>query len=201
MLNYYKRRGLDIDTSLPNPFNENVMLRRNYIDVYNPAAQNWREAIRVPVPKLVIMSGIPTAGKSTFTEKVLEKNGFVVLSRDRIRRDLFGKNYKHTRDNERLVTLEFDKRLQHEMVFKRDIALDNTHCKEAYIKAAIQTFNKTDYEIYIKFFDIPLWKAYIRNVKRYLQKGVWIPTSILKQFYNSYKQINKNDYAKYKWQD
>jgi predicted kinase len=205
MLNYYKRRGLDMDTSLPNPFNSNAMyehyLRRNYILTANPAAQNWKECISVPIPKLVIMCGIPTAGKSTFTKKVLEPAGFKVVSRDRIRLKLFGKNYKHTKENEQLVTAEFDSQLTEHILFKRDIVLDNTHGRDAYIKAALLRFNKTNYEIHIKFFDIPLWKAYIRNVKRYLETGVWIPTKVLKQFYKNYKKIDKRDYEQYEWKN
>lgn len=198
MLKFYNQYDLDIYT--PDHFlNSQHMLRRNFIEVYNAATQGWRESKRVAVPKVVILSGIPTSGKSTWARRTLKYEGFAFVSRDDIRMKLFGKNYKQNNVDERTVTKEFVESLDQYILERRDIVLDNTHAKEAYLDAAIKTFNNSGYEIYVIFFDISLWKAYLRNIIRKLMTGKWIPVKVIKAMYESYNRINKTKYASYKW--
>lgn len=44
-------------------------------------------------PKLVVLSGLPGSGKSIIAEKLVRDYGFVRLSTDKFRNELYGKNY------------------------------------------------------------------------------------------------------------
>jgi len=148
------------------------------------------------VPTVIIMCGIPTSGKTTWIKKNL--NFYNHISRDDIRKHLFGKDYVPSSGLERLVTLMFDRKVSKSIEDERNIVLDNTHCKVAYLNGAIKRFSGTGYKIEIVFFDIPLWKAYLRNYIRKWKTGKWIPLNVIKSMYKNYKKINKNDYVSYK---
>lgn len=153
-----------------------------------------------------ILVGIPCSGKSTLVSKTLELNNWsedkltVALSRDDIRNyDLcFKQPYAHSNKNEQMVTeifnSELDTWLKLPMVEK--IILDNTHCKEKYINEIITKYGN-EFNITIKFLDISLTRAHIRNVKRYLRTGKWIPFSVINNMYENYNKINREKYGKY----
>jgi len=46
----------------------------------------------------------------------------------------------------------------------------------------------------VKFIDVPLWKAYARNIWRNFKAGKWIPFNIIKAMYRNYNKINKDKY-------
>lgn len=185
------------DGSTIHLFHENVVngkLMSKY-DINNP---NKSEVIYgMDVPTVVIPCGIPTSGKSTWIDRVIPT--YTSISRDTIRYGMFGKDYKQNTEDEKLITHYFDVRVSVAIKNRRNIVLDNTHCKKSYLDAAIKRFEGTGYKIVVVFFDIPLWKAYLRNYKRKWMTGKWIPKHVIKQMYTNYKKINKNDYAAYKW--
>lgn len=158
------------------------------------------------MPTVIILCGIPTSGKSTWVTKLTRNDhydrddfrSYYILSRDQLRLDIYGKNYKPSQDKEKFITGHFNALLDKLIQYKRPIILDNTHCKESYLKEALKRFEGTEYVVKIKFFDLPLWKAYYRNIKRYLMTGKWIPWSVIKSMKKNYDKINKKDYAKYK---
>jgi predicted kinase len=155
---------------------------------------------------LVILSGIPCAGKSIYSEKMTEwfyatydRAPVITISRDAIREAKFGKNYKFSIEREEEVTKEFYKQLGIASTFKRVvIILDDTHCKESYIDKYLAIFrgmhNSKKMEIYVKFLDVPLWKAYVRNVWRKLKTGKWIPFKSINTMKRNYDRINREKY-------
>jgi predicted kinase len=160
------------------------------------------------MPILIILCGIPTSGKSTWAKKYAKKSyfpgddfrNFRILSRDEIRMDMYGKYKKvpFTRTSESIVTHTQQEYLRKYMENKFNIIIDNTHVKEEYIKELLNIFGGKGYMIKIKFFDIPLWKAYYRNVKRRILTGKNIPIKVLKNMKKSYDKINQKAYANYK---
>jgi predicted kinase len=142
-----------------------------------------------------ILVGIPCSGKSTYCEKIYN-DSYYIVSRDKIRLDLFGNKYKQNKYDEgdvtKLHSLQVDLGLKNHKI----VILDNTHCKEKYIDEIINKYSK-DCNIKIKFFDIPLWKAHYRNIIRYFKTGKWIPIKVMNQMYKNYNKINKQKYAKY----
>lgn len=137
------------------------------------------------MPKCIILSGIPTSGKSTFANK----SGLSVISCDKIREDEFGKNYVFSRRNEDFVWKTFYHRIS---LFEQDFIVDNTNCKQIYIDRIKENLSKnTSWTVIIKRFDIPLWKAYYRNIKRWIFTGKYIPVDVLRAMYKNYNHLWK----------
>jgi predicted kinase len=153
----------------------------------------------------IILVGIPCSGKSTWVQKnvpiLMDKYGspVIVISRDDIRLALFGKNYKQNSEDEKKVTTQFYKQLSHASNLEDAVViLDNTHVKHAYIDAYFATFKSLiesgKAEIFVKFFDIPLWKAKWRNFWRDMQTGKHIPKDVLEKMYHNYSWLDKKKY-------
>lgn len=145
-------------------------------------------------PQVKILSGIPCSGKSTYTKTC---TGYKIISRDRIRLDMFGYDYKQVDKSERQVANMFNKILDIMIENKDNIIIDNTNVKETHLNEFIKKFNGSGYDIEIKFFDILLWKAKYRNVIRRLKTGKWTPINVINQMYNSFQKINRSNYKQY----
>lgn len=172
------------------------------LDQYSSHAPSFNKGMQ---PTVTILCGIPTSGKSTYAQdewrKSFEQRGFYhglrLISRDELRLKLYGEKYKPSSEKEKYITTVFNDTLERTIMLKRDIILDNTHCKEAYLKEALKRFENSGYIVYIKFFDLPLWKAFIRNWKRKLQTGKYIPWDVIKAMKKNYDKINKKNYDRY----
>lgn len=145
-----------------------------------------------------ILCGIPCSGKSTYADKQITKNlklDTTVISRDTIRDRVYGLRYKPDFKREQEITIRFNESLAIwlEMPGINKIILDNTHCKEAYIDSIIDKY-KGSYNIVITYFDIPLWRAKLRNYIRYIKTGKWIPNDVMNSMYNNYNKINRKKY-------
>mgnify|MGYP006921286993 CR=1 FL=1 len=148
-----------------------------------------------------ILVGIPCSGKTTYTKEKCKCNSVLSVSRDEIRenrRSFPIQPYIYTRENENRVTEIFNRDLldylRNKMIYH--VILDNTHTKEGYIDAIIKEWGD-ECNIKIKFFDIPLYKAFYRNIIRNYKTGKFIPFSAIYNMYNNYNKINKKKYAKY----
>jgi predicted kinase len=129
------------------------------------------------MPKCLILSGIPTSGKSTFAKKC----GFSTLSCDEIRKEL---------KEEKLVWDKFYRELNYMDV---NICIDNTNCKLSYINEIKENLNKNvKWDIEIKKFPVTLHAAYYRNIIRYLKTGKFIPFKVIKSMYKNYNNLWKN---------
>lgn len=149
------------------------------------------------MPEIVILSGIPGSGKTTLCKK-FPFNKYAILSRDNIRYNVMtsaGITYKHTKKNEEEVDKWFDHLYEIETSEGNNIILDNCYCKEAYIQAEIKR-KPANYTLRIIFIDCPLWKAYIRNVWRFLWEGRLVPFKVIRQFKKNRDKINKKKYDK-----
>jgi len=157
---------------------------------------------------LIILSGIPCSGKTTWiqqnTWKLYNKYSapVVVISKDLIRESLYKSNYngaQRTKVKENKVSDIFYKQLGLAASFQSAvIIIDNTHCDESRIDRYLSIFKNIHttkkMKIYVKFFDIPLWKAHLRNLIRRLKTGKWISWPNMKIHYNRYQTINQEKY-------
>lgn len=133
-----------------------------------------------------ILSGIPCNGKSTWTAK----QNLPIISCDNIRVELFGRNYKFSKANEEIVWNEFYKRVENQT---SSFIVDNTNCKQIYIQQVKRILLQNNFNWEIKRFDISLYKAYYRNVIRYIKTGKFIPFKVIKNMYNNYKKLWNNE--------
>lgn len=155
---------------------------------------------------LIILSGIPCSLKSTWAESRVEyffekynSAPVIIISKDAIRLAKFGKGYSPDRKAEKLVDDEFFKQLGIAATFKSAvIILDNTHCKESFLDNYMSVFRgmflNGKMEVYIKFFDVPLWKAQLRNIWRYLRTGKYVPYSMMKILNRNFNRIDREKY-------
>lgn len=151
------------------------------------------------MPNIIILSGIPCSGKSTFAKIKEENYTYISLSRDEIRENFFQEPYHYCNFNEKKVTEIFDKNLNILLTNDNNIIIDNTNCKDNYLFDLIRNIEKkyTEYNVYVVFFDISLIKAHFRNILRYIKTGKWIPIKVLNNFYKNYQKIDKDKYSKY----
>lgn len=152
--------------------------------------------------EIIIMCGIPCSGKSTWALEYAQKSNekkYEIISRDKIREQLFKGHYIYSSDNEKKVTWTFNEYMDVYLhsIHLDGIILDNTHCKESYLNDIIKRFYNT-HDIKIVFIDIPLWKAKLRNIARWYYTKKWIPISVINTMYKNYNKINKQKYEIYK---
>lgn len=148
------------------------------------------------MPEIVVLCGIPCSGKSSWRNKYPH---YAVICRDDVRTKMAGGNYnKYVFDSkhEDIVTAQCN--LDYSIYTQRefDTVLDATHCKEAYLNTEIKR-KPEGYTLRIIFFDCPLWKAYIRNVLRYIKTSKWIPFKIIRNMKRNYDKIDKKKYEQY----
>lgn len=145
--------------------------------------------------QIYVLVGISYSGKTSWI-KHFEKYKLMdakVLSRDDIR-DKY-KLHQYTTESESKVTEYFDKLLNEAILDDKiqNIVLNNTHCKTKYIEYIVNSLGH-DNTIIIIFFDIPLYKAYYRNIIRWFKTDKWIPFKTINDMYKSYNKIDKEYY-------
>lgn len=152
------------------------------------------------MPNVIILCGIPGAGKSTYSESWKE-GGYKILSRDVLRLLLFRcetyADYTFSKENESHVTNQYNYLRDYYIKCDNDIILDNTHCRESYLDKEIEYFTAAGYFISIKFFDIPLWKAWWRCFVRGVKENEKLPLKVLRDMKRNYDKINQKKYAYY----
>ena len=151
-----------------------------------------------PKIKMTILCGISGSGKSTYAHSKWLENPLdtIIVNRDKIRESLFGftednvEYYYHHKDfwklEQGIVSLQEEKMVELAIRQNLNVILDATHLKYSYI-------NKWDkfsdnFNIEVKYFDIPLEKALERNSQRKRK----VLESIIRNQYERYKKL-KND--------
>ncbi len=142
---------------------------------------------------LIILSGIPLSGKSTIAENAKKYLGYHIISRDQIRMDLSGGKYVFEPSREKYVTETFNFWFNEYVKNGYNIILDNTHVKEHYLNDWLKR-KPEGYDIEFVFIDIPLWKAYYRNIIRWAFTGKWIPFKVINDMKKCYDKIDKSKY-------
>lgn len=151
-----------------------------------------------PQAKVVILSGIPGSGKSTWAEKYKSVNSWNtrIVSRDAIRENAFPKPYIYTKQNEDTVTRMFDILLNSYLIDGLDVIIDNTNCKNVWIRNYLKTISENfpKYKVYIKYFDVSLWKAAWRAYWRKRRTGKDVPYSVIKDMHRSFKKMDRSQF-------
>ncbi len=85
---------------------------------------------------VVVLMGLSGAGKTTKAMEIMSKDNFILLSRDIIREQLGycnpGEKIIGTKEQEQLVTQEFNKKLINALNNKQNVIIDNLNLKKVY---------------------------------------------------------------------
>lgn len=137
--------------------------------------------------KLIILSGIQGSGKSTYARSIVNKdpNHVVIVSRDSIR-DSLGKYWVPKRED--LVSEIELSSIWHGLDLGYTVIVDATNFKHEKFKLMAESYG---IPCEIKYFDIPLWKAKLRVLKRFLLGGKWISFKIINNFHKRYVEIQR----------
>ena len=126
--------------------------------------------------KVIFLIGVSGAGKSTYRNNFLKKNSnFLLVSRDNIRKSLFGDNftsngyYKSTDlgEKEFLVSSIQDYIIALSVLKEYDLFVENTNLKESDVNA---TLNKLPADVDIEFIFIETAGGILINKQRILTR-------------------------------
>lgn len=129
--------------------------------------------------RLVLLIGVPGAGKSTVAQRLLEK-GYLCLNADSIRKELFGDEGEQ-RDQEKVFEIFFQ-RLEDALAQELDVVIDNTNINTKHRSPILQRAIKAGYtDIQLWVLDVPLETCLERNRSRERS----LPDDIIVNYYNS----------------
>lgn len=137
--------------------------------------------------KLIILVGIQGSGKSTYARSLANKDpeNIVIVSRDSIRNSL-GKYWVPSREN-LISSIEYDS-IRTGLEHGYTVIVDATNFNHRNLERLSERYG---IPCEIKYFDIPLWKAKLRVLKRFLLGGRWIDFKIITNFHKRYVEIQK----------
>ncbi|HEY9733284.1 MAG TPA: AAA family ATPase [Drouetiella sp.] len=114
--------------------------------------------------RLILLVGIPGAGKTTLAKKIIEK-GFHCLSADPIRQELYG-NAAEQGDKEEVFKIFFE-RLDDMFSKELDIIIDNTNLNPRQRKPILDKAKAAGYtDVQLWLLDVPLDVCLKRNAGR-----------------------------------
>lgn len=133
--------------------------------------------------KLIMMVGVPGAGKTTVAKKVVDK-GFHYLNADQIRAELYGSEGEQG-DKEQVFGIFFE-RLEEALKQGQSIIIDNTNLNPRQREPILERAKRYGYlDVQLWFLDVPLSLCLARNQNR---ERV-VPEEIVTNMYN---ELNKN---------
>ena len=139
----------------------------------------------------VVMVGPPFSGKTTLANK--KYPDYIIISRDAIRMELFGKNYKQNGQKEGRVTQKFNALLKKN--YGKKIVIDNCNCGEKYLENIIEKL--AGYEFKYELLETSLSTLYIRSIISKIKGNKFIPFKVLKNLKEKCEEIKKL----FLWQD
>ncbi len=115
----------------------------------------------------VLMVGVPASGKSTFCDP-LETRGYVRLSMDAIRKELFGDEGIIGDDKgAKLVRETFRQRLEEQLAAGKRVLIDNTNFSQRTRKPVLDRISAAGYtDVQLLILDVPLDECLRRNKGR-----------------------------------
>lgn len=144
--------------------------------------------------KLYLMVGVPASGKSTFAQRLVEKNKIDYVSRDEIRFDLI-KDSDDYFSKEKEVVIKFRQEVQDRLDQGKSVIADATHLTSVARAKFLSSLNLDGVEVVAYVMKTPLAVCLERNAKRTGRARV--PDDVIVSMYKSFtvpvceKYINK----------
>jgi len=144
---------------------------------------------------LLIMVGPPLSGKSTLISKILEEADCNIISRDGIVEE-FGNGLSYTEAfnsvNQKEVSKELNKRIKDQSLTENNVIIDMTNLSPKRRKSHLKSFpNHTKIAVVV---GPPSFEELLkRNEKRNREEGKYIPVSVIRSMFDSYKFPTKEE--------
>lgn len=132
--------------------------------------------------KVVIMHGLPGSGKSTFAREFAASASrpTVVLSRDAIRFELFGVEYKKNKGVEQVITELFDEELERLIAKRMQVVLDGCNLEVHLLRNLMEKLVELGVDdIEQRHFDVPVEVCKQRVRARAEQGGHDVPDAVI----------------------
>lgn len=127
--------------------------------------------------KIFVMIGLPGSGKSSYAGKLADSHGAVVLSSDKLRKELYGSYEDQTHNNE--VFLELYKRAREFLKMGINVIIDSTNISYKRRMEFLKSFNKIPCEKIAILMATPYEVCLERNAQRERK----VPEYVIKRMY------------------
>lgn len=138
------------------------------------------------MPRLIINRGVSGSGKSTWARM---QTGFIIVSRDEIRMQLFG---TESFTDEDAVTIVQDAQIKALLKAGRDVIVDDTNITWKYVMRLANLGYSAGAAVELKVFDVPLQRAINNNTWRAANGGRDVPRDVITKQHQRF-QGNKNN--------
>lgn len=140
------------------------------------------------------MVGPPCSGKTTKAKRLAKASDrFIRVNRDELRTMMRGHYVCDDLYVEKTINLITEQMIQLACASLKNVIIDATHCKVRYIndiKRMIPEGCPVEFK-YVLAENLPLWILKLRNIKRYIQTGVWIPKKVMENMYHNFQLIRQ----------
>lgn len=121
--------------------------------------------------KAIVTIGIPTSGKSTFADSIIEQDpSYIEICRDNIRREIFNVNgwneYNNSAENEKLVTAKQFDLIREAHNNGKNIIITDTNLRMKYVRNFVSLLEHFGYTVNIKLCEISFLESIRRNANR-----------------------------------
>jgi len=143
---------------------------------------------------LVVVSGIPGSGKSTFSMLLKEKNKLhtYIVSSDDLRTILTGSPSDFSKDDE-MWKMYYDFPITYAKDKDATCILDATNSIASYRTTTLKNIAKKYDRKVLVMFDLPLNEV----LKQNLSREVIVPENTIKKYYESFEKVTKADLTFY----
>lgn len=138
--------------------------------------------------RAIITIGMPASGKTTWAEEYCKDTGAINVNRDDIRMRIFSledyRDYKFTKEREKMVTEQCDIVIDACVKYGYDIVVSDTNINKGKREALVQKLVGLGYDVELKFFPVDFFEACKRNQNR--RDKAPIPREVLYRMYRDY---------------
>lgn len=131
--------------------------------------------------KVIMLSGVPASGKTTFGKHFSKSGEYKLISRDDVRENI--RETRYNTEGHKIVREAFLKEIEKELIEGNDIIVDATHLHSYSRYPVIQLCKKYGADIECVWFDLPLGIVLKQNE----QRDNYVPVDTIMRMHGHYE--------------